>query len=246
MKPIDPTLVERIRREKGLPLIGVVGATVPTAPYRPKIGQQVGYNLRAYNSTVGGALFTGGVEGIGVDVYVGIMRYCIDVAKRTGDLKEDNFFVLVPTHTMAPFSIDLPRFRRKAIPPLLHYSPPAEYSVLGSLTPKGGLDVVRAGENMTERREYVGAVADTLVVVNGGDGTLDEVIQAMQLGKKIITLPESGGTAALLGTIKKKPADPGLRQTLAKMRISEQEINPDLIYVATDTKMILTCLGRIL
>ena len=77
----------RIRKEfKGLK-IGIIGATAPTREYAHEIGIELGKKLRAYLANQG-YVFTGGVPGVGEDVYQGIVS-----ESKGGD---DRFFVLLP------------------------------------------------------------------------------------------------------------------------------------------------------
>jgi HAD superfamily hydrolase (TIGR01484 family) len=67
--------------------IGIIGAASPTKGYDPKTGIELGKKLRAYVGDKG-FVFTGGVPGVGEDVYQGVVE-----ASNGGD---DRFFVLLP------------------------------------------------------------------------------------------------------------------------------------------------------
>ena len=43
----------------------------------------------------------------------------------------------------------------------------------------------KIGKDMEERREYLANLSDYLIVVNGGNGTLEEALIALKLNKKI-------------------------------------------------------------
>ena len=67
--------------------IGIIGAAMPAKGYSPEAGVELGRVLRGYVAG-GGFIFTGGVSGVGVDVYQGV----IDASGG----QEDRFFVLLP------------------------------------------------------------------------------------------------------------------------------------------------------
>lgn len=247
MKPINTTLVEEIRKEKELPLVGVIGATTPTAPYTSQLGREVGYVLRQYFSTTNGTIFTGGVDGVGVDVYIGVMQCCMELARKSGQIQDDKFFVLIPSHAETLLAVDTPFLERSARRPIaVPYTPPSEYSALGYLTARRELDIVKAGNNMSERREYVSTVADALLVVNGGLGTLEEAIDALRHGKKLIPLTPSGGAAALIGKIKTGTTNIQLERELRRMSVREEELDQGLIHPILDSTGIASILKTIL
>ena len=118
------------------PIIGVIGATAPQNDYNRNQGIKVGYKLReAINSA--GTIFTGGVNGVGVDVYIGVMKFCVD----HGNL-DDKFFVLIPQFLTI-----------RGTQEQISYDTPEAYHVLAALTTKGHLEIVYAGDSMDERRE---------------------------------------------------------------------------------------------
>ena len=168
------TKLADFKREGRSPIIGVIGATFPTMPYKKHMGMKVGYVLRSYVEREEGSIFTGGVEGVGVDVYTGVTRFCIDEGIRRGELLEDGFFVLIPENI---------EVGSKETYRTMKYNPPDSYEALAQLSRRRELDIVRAGANMNERREKVAEVADVIITVNGGMGTLDEAVNKIR-GKK--------------------------------------------------------------
>ena len=60
---------------------------------------------------------------------------------------------------------------------------------------------------MEERRSYLGAVADLLVLINGSVGTIDEALKGLFLGKQVICLQNSGGASDVLSRFKKGEID---------------------------------------
>ena len=56
---------------------------------------------------------------------------------------------------------------------------------------------------MEERRSYLGAVADLLVLINGSVGTIDEVLKGLVLGKPVVCLQNSGGAADVISKFKR-------------------------------------------
>lgn len=193
---IEQTLVQALSEEKGResPRIGIIGAASPTEPYSLSQGIKVGYEVRKFLENRAGTIFTGGVEGIGADAYLGIVKYCIDERIRTGKIFDDRFFVAIPNHAF-PDSVTGGK-------KLTLFSPPHVYEALARLISKENVDIVRAGSNMYERRLNLASLADVLVVVNGGFGTDHEAHTALKLGKKVIALPYTGGTAELLSLVK--------------------------------------------
>lgn len=161
------------------PIIGIIGATSPLPDYDSDDAYRLGYELR---ETIGekGSLFTGGVAGVGIDVYRGIVDYCVEHGV------EDKFFVLFPD---------------------IRAGPPREYFILADKTKNKRLRVERAGADMEERRSYVGAVADLLVLINGASGTLEESLKGLYLGKPIVCLQNSGGAAEVIAKIQKGEID---------------------------------------
>src|SRR3989338_4849886 len=166
--------LEEITNKYESPIIGIIGATSPLPGYDSDDAYRMCYELREIVNDKG-VLFTGGVSGVGLDVYRGIVDYCVEK-----DV-EDRFFVLIPDN----------------------FEPPQEYFRLAEKTKNGVLRMERAGENMEERRSYVGAVADLLVLVNGSAGTIDETLKSLLLGKPVVCLQNSGGAADVISKFKR-------------------------------------------
>jgi hypothetical protein len=219
-------LIQQVRSRWQSPIIGIIGATIPTEEYTRGMGIEVGYAVREHLSEAG-SVFTGGVDGVGVDAYAGIMKYCIDQGLSKGRLPEDRFFVLIPHY----FMMGPPRrgIRRQA---RVEYDPPQSYAVLAALSKEGKLSIERAGSTMDERREFVAGIADKLVVVNGGSGTLDEAINALEFGKPIITLPYTYGAASIIALAKKGKISPAMRHQLWNSRLSFDNVDLSNILVA--------------
>lgn len=153
------------------PLIVAIGASWPTIGYKPAVAMRVGYELRGMIESFGGSLFTGGVEGVGVDFYRGVINYC-----KEKELKEDRFFVVYPEIGMRP--------------PMRYDNYAAEIG--------GNLAIVKGGKDMMERRQRLAETADFGVVLNGSHGTLDEAVQIIKAGKTLFALNSTGGVARLL------------------------------------------------
>ncbi len=235
-------LEDKIRSEKEVPIIGIIGSTSPINPYTRNMGVDVGYELRKYLNDKKGTLFTGGVNGVGVDVYTGVLKYCIEnYGKRVLPFKknipDDRFFVLVPEEMEMPLFHGI--FKEENIHESsftkVIYEPPEAYTALAALSSKHKLDIIRAGENMNKRRKYVAKVADALVVVNGGYGTLDEALSLLLEGKPLITLPYSGGAAKELLDIKER------KIPIAKShRLPLDKLDLNLINIAHDTSELIS------
>lgn len=224
-------LEEQIKQERTGPLIAVIGATTPSKPYESMMGITIGYELRKNVEAYSGSLFTGGVEGVGIDIYTGIMKYCIDQVCKPGlrlvtaQLPDDKFFVLIPEYQF------IHEGRKNPLLPI-PYNPPREYELLASLSTRGYLDIQRGGQDMAERREILANVADVLIMVNGSAGTFDEGIKALLLGKPVIAMNYSGGAALLLSTLKENNFS---KEFIKQLHLEDQDlklINPDLISIA--------------
>jgi len=173
--------------QRSRPLIAVIGAAKPGPDYTRKKGVAIGYKLREFlGGDRDGTIFTGGVEGVGVDVYEGVLTYCVDIVrKRPGLLPYDRFFVLVPED----------------------FGVPDFYTRLAALSKTGKLDVIRAGEDMAERRRNLAQEADIVIAVNGHGGSFDEAFIALESGKPLIALSDAGGVSLALSEIKNEPED---------------------------------------
>lgn len=174
---IDQTILEnsaQIARKYEGPLIGIIGATEPLGDYDSDDIYRLGYELQRATEKRG-TLFTGGMPGVGIDVYKGIVDYCLERNI------PNKFFILFPD---------------------IGAEPDEEYFNLANKI-GSPLLVERAGIDMEERRSYVGAVGDVLVVANGSRGTLDEALKGMILGKEIVCLESSGAAAGVLSRLKR-------------------------------------------
>ncbi len=243
-------IVEKIRENRSIPLIGVAGGTSPTPGYTQDVGMQTGYELRRYVETRDGTIFTGGVGGVGIDVYLGVVKFCVDKLKRrmplirNGSMPEDKFFVLAPRYIYYAGKSGL--FHRTESR-RIDYDIPTSYEVLGRLTPRGYLDVFRAGMDMDERRKYLASAADALVIINGGGGTLDEAINALKASKPVISL-NSGGVTRLLEKAKTQN-NPSLLQPSGEEGMyvagGTGELDLSLLHIADNTNEIIRYLYKI-
>ncbi len=169
-------ILEEITSKYKPPIIGVIGAEYPLPGYDSDDAYRLGYELREAMGKKG-SLFTGGVSGVGIDVYKGIIDYCLEKCV------EDRFFVLFPN---------------------MEIEPPQEYFKLAEKLKNGVLRVERIGQDMEERRSYVGAIADLLVLINGSTGTIDEALKGLFLGKPVVCLQNSGGAADVISKLKSR------------------------------------------
>jgi hypothetical protein len=187
---MDEKLIKQIKSNRENPIIGVIGAIFPDNNYKKIMGIEVGYSLREFVESKAGTIFTGGVEGVGVDVYTGIIKYCID-KKINEHMIDDKFFVLIPSGLEI---LDKNTFDKREIREYV----PIAYEPLGYLSKRGSLDKIVAGSDMAERRKYLAEVADILIVVNGGAGTVHEAVMGLCNKKPVISLYETGGAAKML------------------------------------------------
>lgn len=167
--------LEELTQKYEHPIIAVIGATQPLPDYEQKIGESLGYKLRELLEKQQGTIFTGGVPGVGVDIYQGVINYCQEHSK-----SNDKFFCLLPEEY--PICID--------------------YLLSADEIGKNSVSIERIGKDMEERRTNLSNLADCLIVVNGSHGTLDEALKSMLLGKKLLCLANSGGAAKVLEKIK--------------------------------------------
>lgn len=240
---------EKVRSKHSMPIIGVIGATNPDAAYSSEQGIKVGYELREFFHNRSGSLFTGGVEGVGVDIYTGVLRFCIEQGMKEQRFLDDKFFILIPEYAERP--IEMPYIAhavwaadiKNVMDP---YVPPNEYFVLGRLTKNGEIAIVRAGKTMAERRAYVGEIADALVAVNGGLGTLDEARYCLKENKPVFAVDTTGGAAQILAEIRRNGVPYDLRAVLAKRKICFDDIDTSLIQIVEREEDIQEQLGRIL
>jgi len=253
---VDFNVLSGARLNRESPMIGVIGATAPTTPYKDLQGFEVGYKIREFLEKNPGTIFTGGVGGVGSDVYFGIVKYCINQGVKTGEIPKDKFFVIVP-NGMA--YVDFKTHRKVDLP----FSLPETYTLLAKFLPKKKIDIVRAGNNMRERRLNLSSLADVLIVVNGSSGTDHEAYTGLKWGKKIIALPYTGGTAQLLNLVRKgeyKIPKREKERNLSRKLFSEQYfikdltsdpldfrlINPELINIANSSEELIGMLKKIL
>jgi len=109
---------------------------------------------------------------------------------------------------------------------------PRKYDIIADRL-GSSLDVARAGAEMGERREYLFNVSDVFVMMNGGFGTLDEAYGALRLGKRVITLPHTGGAASLLHDIaSNKRLNPKLSSQLSMQGLDFDAVDPKNVTTA--------------
>lgn len=235
-------LISEIREGNETPLIGIVGATSPNyREYTPKMGEVVGYALRKYIAQRKGSLFTGGVKGVGLDVYRGIVSACQPNEKSEGSkVEEDRFFVLVPTDIL--LSAIEGEDSKEAL--YTSYSIPREYEELAKTTKSGELRIVRAGKDMSERRKHLAKVADALVVVNGGLGTLDEALGAIKGRKPVIPIVSTGEVPSLLEAFKRRPNR--FRKLVGGMGYSVDNLDRSFIYPVNNALEVISVLENLL
>jgi predicted Rossmann-fold nucleotide-binding protein len=168
--------VEELTQKHDHPIIGIIGSTIPTPSYYKRMGRDLGYLLREGLERKNGTLFTGGVAGVGVDFYSGIVEYCMD-----NQTNNDRFFCLFPDW---------------------EYNVDGGYTELSKLIRKEPV-VERIGKDFNERREQLGRVGDVFVLLNGGEGSVHEAFCALFYNKPVLCHLESGGGVDLLYKLKK-------------------------------------------
>jgi hypothetical protein len=219
-----------IRSRHPGPLIAAIGAGDPDKPYTIPMGMKAGYGIAEYiDDNYHGTLFTGGMNGVGADIFVGVTRYRMHASHgQPPVINFRHFFVLIPereTHSIMGFGEFIEPFQES-------YS----YRQLAALT---GDDIIRerAGDSLEERRICLAHTADFAVCLNGTGGTLDEAAMILQHGKPVITCAESGGVSEALQTYKTYLVgnfNMKLKWLEKMMNVMPFGMNPDLI-VTTDT-----------
>ncbi len=179
---LDQKKVSEIKNNFTGPLIAVIGAASPGYEYVPQLGIVAGYELRKLCKDKG-YLFSGGVEGIGADVFTGACIYA------TQNKFPSKFFVVIPDN----YTILDDSHNDLVVP----YDISNTYKAIERITDTE-CEIVRAGYEMSERRLYLSAIADVVIVINGGSGTFDEAKIALEFGKTVIALQSSGGAAEAL------------------------------------------------
>lgn len=209
------------------PLIAVIGATIPTKEYNATMGLDIGRAIRDNIDKHPGTIFTGGVEGVGVNVYHGVVNHSFYYATFGRPIPKTRFFVLVPNNELVEDEITGGFSNKK-------YEVPESYHELSKLA-RQELTIVRIGNNLKERRNYLAQIADVLVMINGSTGTLDEAILASKLSKKVFVLGNSGGLARTLVKCKEeKDYFEKLKKIVPGARVLS-EVNWDYIHPVKDT-----------
>ncbi len=166
--------------------IAIIGSTQPGYPYESSYGFNVGYLL---TTTLPEAkVFTGGVNGVGLDVFLG----CVAASKTP------NYTVMIPNGVLRrndSWDKMLDTEDEKFI--LEPYDLPESYTTVSKIT-KTPINIVRAGEHMGERRRALVEACDTFIVMHGSNGTLDEALGAIESGKRVVVIENTGGAAFLL------------------------------------------------
>ena len=229
---VKENLVQKIKGKYQKPIIGVIGATSPTGGYNDQIGIDIGYALRKYIHKISGNLFTGGVEGVGIDVYTGVMKFCRDQSITEGMIQDDRFFVLVP-EKIVDYDFE------SQVKIMFDYVCPSTYTVLGKLSRKGNLTSEIAGLTLAERRKYVGQVADLLVVLNGGYGTLDEAQIALRNNIPVVALTPTAGAAKILSDFKTGKLPFFIKRELTESNMDFGLNDSNLIFPAEDLEELI-------
>lgn len=188
--------VKDIRQRYNGPIVGIIGSTSPSYGYVPALGTMVGFNVcKVLSKYENSAIFTGGVEGVGLDAYTGISMYRI--ANKDSMCK---FFTLIPDTTKRRI---LNTKEYEDVP----YDLPYEYSMVSRFAEMNGvkdtLSIVRAGHGMAERRDYVGAIPDVVILMNGSNGSMAEALCTLDNDIPLLVLPSSG-SSEMIRCIKEK------------------------------------------
>lgn len=188
MEEADQNLVKAVRGKHESPIIGIIGSSLPDYNYTAQVGVASGYIISEYCHKNNGSIFTGGVSGVGADVFTGVSLYCSKFKK-----KDSKFFVLIPEKTI------LNEFHQNENKEMeeISFNLPKSYQIISQLTDTK-ITEERTGRFLSDRRLYVAEVADILVAINGGYGTLDEAILALRKNKPVLVLYGSGGAAGAL------------------------------------------------
>ena len=123
------------------------------------------------------------------------------------------------------------------------YALPSRYKTLAERTLSKEIRIISAGESMDERRRYLSQIADSLVMVNGGMGTLDEVFGAIKYKKPVVSVTLTGGAATFLEVFKKTPD--GFSELLEKLGYTSEELDVSLIHPVEDIPEMISTLERL-
>lgn len=130
-----------------------------------RLCRRIGGSLRDFIGRRGW-LFSGGVSGAGFEVYRGIADYS------SQHRVSDRFFTLLPRG-----------------------DEPYEYTDLARKLLKKEVTNEACGSSMEQRRRAMSMVGNVLIVVEGGGGTEDEALNAVENGTPLISFYKSGGAA---------------------------------------------------
>jgi hypothetical protein len=235
--------METVGKDGGM-FIGIIGSTTPSASYRPEMGLAAGIASRmALEQLGGGYVYTGGVEGVGVDSYGGVLHYAYN------HHVDPKFFAIIPeTYTFVLNPKAPPKDRKLKT---VAYSLPDDYlemqDLILSLHPERELEEIPAfygGKGMVDRREIIVQIADALVMLNGSNGTLDEAIRAANLGIPLIVCEYSGGAARLLSLLVQGKELPSYLHEEEKTKLAKmvEEMNTESVVILSEEDGILNAL----
>lgn len=158
--------IESVLTKYKSPRIGVIGGSYIRSE-NAELCESIGSNLREFIGDKGW-LFTGGVGGVGVKVYRGVVTY-----SQQNKLK-DRFFALLPRGRIAG----------------------ASYDRLAEKISKIEVTNERCGTSWAERRQAMSKVGDVLIMVEGGGGTANEAYHAIRNHTPLISFYQSDGTSS--------------------------------------------------
>lgn len=184
---VNPKTLEEIRQRFPSPIIGVIGASNPDYDYSPQMGIIAGFMIAKRCHEQGGSIYTGGVDGVGSDVFTGVALYC---AKHNVKIP---FFVMIPSgYERIVYDGDAPVDSE-----ILPFELSTSYTAIAKIT-ETDLQEVITGKEMSERRLYVAKGGDLLIVINGSTGTMDEAKLAVRHSKDVIVVKSTGGAASAI------------------------------------------------
>ena len=173
------------------PIKVVIGASNPDYSYSPHQGVTAGHLL----SATAGSVVNGGVEGVGLDVFIGAAAHA---AINKTDL---DFHALIPESYAVPLNQEnystIHETEESGAYMSLPFDIPDSYLEVCKLYNKK-LQIVRAGEEMSDRRLALAKIADVVIMINGSSGTLDEAIHSINMRKRLIICANTGGAANYL------------------------------------------------
>jgi len=171
------------------PYIGVVGPSQPKSGYLRRTGEEVGWQLRNYlEERTGGILLKGNT--VGIDVYRGIIRRSLT--------QDDKTTLLFPLYS------EVNQSENRLLTTI--------YTELATLFGEPRMKRLRGSKDSV--RKKLATLPNVLIVINGWNGTLNEVRYALESEIPVIPILSTGCAASLTGKFREYDTESIGEQTL--------------------------------